>query len=207
MARIGIPANVVDDELIVKTELLSYVSGYGHVPVVLTPGDESSINFVDGLVLSGGPDVDSRRYSTGYSFFSGRPSPALEWFDSILLQKAIGKMPIFGICRGFQSLNVVFGGTLQQHLPSHPQSMSDSDLCHDVLVIGTRKRVGVNSFHHQGIKQLGKGLTPVAEFEPTRMVEAFISTSNELPKVGGVQWHPERYLDSISDSIFKTIFS
>jgi putative glutamine amidotransferase len=180
----------------------------GVAPVPLTPahpGDAvaSILAICDGLLLTGGDDVHPARYGM-------RPSPqlgavslerdALEWRA---LEIALTRgMPVLGICRGLQVLNVFLGGTLYQDLASelpgaHGQSRGWGDAAHAVSVVeGSRLRriIGAatlhsNSYHHQAVRALAPGLHAVAHAEDG-VIEAV-----ETPEPGwvvAVQWHPER---------------
>lgn len=154
----------------------------------------------DALILMGGNDVSPILYGE-----ENRKAidfdESLDRFHMSLITEArkIG-IPILGICRGFQLLNVAFGGTLYQDIESekdstinHTQLDRPCSIAHQVqLVEGSNlyrilkeKNIGVNSLHHQGIKDLGFGLNAVA-YAPDGLIEAF-----EGEDVFGVQWHPE----------------
>ncbi|GGL59687.1 gamma-glutamyl-gamma-aminobutyrate hydrolase family protein [Sporolactobacillus putidus] len=181
----------------------------GAVPIILpiAPNDaaESYEALCDGFVFSGGSDVDPR-------FYGEPPSLQIDVFNTerdaselLLMKKAIaaGK-PVFGICRGLQVMNVAFGGTLIQDLPSemeqtlqHVQKvprvksshsvrvLEDSRLC---ALLNGRKTLYVNSLHHQAIKTLAGELRAVA-FAPDGIIEAAEHATND--RIFGVQWHPE----------------
>ena len=178
----------------------AYVRAAGGDPVVLRPGDEPAPAALDGLLFSGGVDVDPRH-------FGQPPHPSIEvdeerdQFELPLARRALeAGLPVLGICRGMQLLNVVAGGSLIQHLEGHrlgPDSVQsgqhvvrvapDSELA---AILG-RDEVPVNSRHHQavGSDELAPGLTPTA-WSPDGVIEAF-----ERPGEGwlvAVQWHPER---------------
>lgn len=175
---------------------------------------------LDGLLLTGSPsNVEPARYgdlqvrdSEG-PFDPDRDAMAAGLVDACL---ALGK-PVFGICRGLQELNVVFGGTLRRdmgrsdellahHAPVDASWDAMFDHGHDVnLVEGGilrgalgHTRMQVNSVHFQGIARLGEGLRPEA-LAPDGVVEAFSTTVNGAP-VLAVQWHPEWQVDSNADS-------
>jgi putative glutamine amidotransferase len=180
------------------------------VPLLVSPahGEESLerlLSLADGLVLTGGEDVDP-------AFYGHEPHPEL---GTVNLDRdrtefaALGlalerRMPVLAICRGIQLLNVAFGGTLFQHLPVqrahgviHEQAAALNERWHCARVdpgsqlaeIFGATDLFINSFHHQGIDHLGRGLRPVvwAEDGLIEGVEA-----EEYPWVMGVQWHPER---------------
>jgi putative glutamine amidotransferase len=170
----------------------------------------SGIDSVDGLVLTGGGDVDP-------AFYGGDRSNVLlkgvdrrrDEFEMSLLEKAFSRrIPILGICRGLQVVNVFCGGTLYVDLPSagfqqHSPSQEIPDRRHVVDVVdgsflrevtGVRSGV-VNSFHHQGAGRVGVGLT-VSSSSVDGVIESL-----ERENVKGesllllVQWHPERMKD------------
>ena len=183
-----------------------YVKGIidaGGIPVLIPVTEDPSrcadyMDMIDGLLVPGG-DRDKDRYD----------------FELIRLARE-QKKPIFGICRGFQVLNVAFGGSLYQDIPSqvpgsicHSQSQDLRNVpTHKVTmdensVLGKilGKEIYTNSFHHQGIKKVGEGLRIVG------------STNDGIPEalesedglVYAVQWHPE---DLYADyPVFKGLFT
>ena len=201
---------------------LDYVKGVseaGGVPVVLPPSlslraAEALLDGVDGLLLSGGPDLEP-------GYYGERPIPELgttipEWdaLEMALLRLALERgMPIFGICRGMQMLNVALGGTLYQDMLSqlgadflnHWQTTPKSQVTHEVEVLNDsylakitdRQTVEVNSYHHQGIKGLADTLT-VAARSVDGVIEAIESRDFSERWLVGVQWHPEGMRDTAS---------
>lgn len=153
--------------------------------------------FADGLFLTGGADVSPALYGEKTQDCCGVLDP---WRDDVEL--AYGrvfleaKKPVFGICRGFQMLNVLLGGTLYQDIPAQLGRQHTYNSIHEAAAVPgsiLEKLFGahfsVNSFHHQAIRTLAPGLIPLAFSEGGTIVEAFHHTS--LP-VLAVQWHPER---------------
>ena len=151
----------------------------------------------DGLILSGGGDVDPGRYGEENSACFGvdRERDEAE-FRLIRAYLEAGK-PILGICRGHQVLNAFFGGTLIQHLPTAEAHVPDKngDRAHETraeagsflsALYGERFRV--NSAHHQGIGRVASELMPV-QWTEDGVIEA--CAHRALP-VYSVQWHPER---------------
>ena len=147
----------------------------------------------DGLLLPGGGDLEPWRYGQANTASCGlepdRDAAELELIDWF----CTWKKPILGICRGIQTINVYFGGTLLQDVPGH-SAVSGRDRYHSVRCIPsplTRacgEQCIVNSAHHQVLDRVGTGLQPV-QWAPDGVVEAVCHES--LP-VWGVQWHPER---------------
>lgn len=157
----------------------------------------------DGLVLSGGPDVDPSRYGEPAHPDTYGVDPAVDHFEFGLLRGALAAgVPVLAICRGFQVLNVALGGSLHQHLPDLPQMQAHGvpkkggGILHPVRVepgsklakaLGT-ERPQTHSQHHQGADRLGDGLTAVG-WSDDGLVEAI---ELEPGWVVGVQWHPEQ---------------
>ena len=142
---------------------LRAIEDAGGLPVVLPPlGDaEAFLDRLDGVCLSGGPDLDPDAYGAAERHAElGPTEPGLDAFEIALARAADARgLPLLGICRGAQALNVARGGTLHQHLPGHRQTEPATATTHTVHVEpGTRleRLVGaevlrVNSFHHQAV--------------------------------------------------------
>lgn len=172
---------------------------------------------LDGLLLTGSPsnlDPALSGVEEGYGPFDpGRDAMSMALIDAMT---SLGK-PVFGICRGFQELNVALGGTLDSRLadpgralPHHsPDGVSLDAMfahSHDValtsggILAGAfgRETLRVNSVHFQGVARLGDGLA-IEATAPDGVIEAFSATVNGAP-VLGVQWHPEWQADSDASS-------
>ena len=180
--------------------------------VVVQPGDALPAEF-DGLLVSGGADVDPARYGETKVNETVTPRPERDTLDFALVERAgaLGA-PVFRICRGLQVLNVALGGTLWQDLPSqrdrgvsHAFSTRDGhDPAHLAHVVHARRNVSgrlplaaeiaaldgepVNSRHHQAVKDLAPGLVPLAA-SPDDLLEAFARDGGAF--LAAVQWHPE----------------
>jgi len=183
------------------------IAAAGGMPVGLSRDApvEPMLERIDGLVLSGGADVDPGRYGHEREPALGTVEESRDAWELALLAAALDRsVPVFGICRGVQVLNVARGGTLVQHVgldegDGHPRFESPRDeLAHTVkLVPGTLvasvygpvygTAFAVNSLHHQTIGDVGAGLV-VGAASPDGTVESL-----ELPgrPVLAVQWHPE----------------
>ncbi len=198
-----------------------YVEGVaeaGGVPVVLPPvvepwAAEALLEGIDGLLLSGGSDLDPGYYGEKRVPELGVTVPERDAFEIALLEHALRrKIPIFGICRGMQILNVALGGTLYQDLPTqmdhmvllgHRQETPKWQPTHEVHVDGDSKVAGiigtaelkVNSYHHQAVKDLASGLVAVAS-SPDGVIEAVESTDLSKRWMIGVQWHAEAMRDA-----------
>ena len=170
----------------------------GAMPVVLPPlGDaEAYLDRLDGICLSGGPDLDPHAYGAIERHAElGPTEPSLDAFELALLEGALERgMPILAICRGAQALNVVCGGTLHQHVPGHRQTDPATEATQEIeiaarsrlaRILGARS-VSVNSFHHQAIDRVGRGLRVVA-----RAADGTIEGVEGAGFVVGVQWHAE----------------
>ena len=175
---------------------------------VLTPehfeGVDEAMRGVSGLLLCGGYDVEPARYGAGRDPATGETDPRRDEMELGLLRDALDRnMPVLGICRGMQLINVAFGGTLLQDIPGHVEPGGDNDgsVRHEVYVapgsklgaiIGAGAVYRTNSLHHQGLKeaQRAPGLMASAFHPQDGIVEAIESPAH--PWLVGVQCHPER---------------
>ena len=159
---------------------------------------DALLDRVDGLLVSGGPDLDPALYGQ-------EPHPLLgpdvdlvsDRYEQALLRGAAERdLPLLGICRGLQALNVSRGGTLHQHIPEHLQTHDAFAPAHDVSVergsllhwLADSDGLAVNSFHHQAADRVGAGLE-VAARAPDGTVEALWDPAARFTL--GVQWHAE----------------
>lgn len=187
----------------------AYVSAViraGGLPFVLPVLDPDEVDAVvacvDGILFAGGGDVDPARYGAVASKAAKGIDPDRDAYELALARAgAEAGLPMLGICRGNQVLNVAFGGTLVQHLPEvteqqHCLRERWAEAVHTVEILaGSRLRtaagrdvVGVNSLHHQAVSEVGSGLRAVAWAEDAT-VEAVEGTGTH--RILGVQWHPE----------------
>ncbi|MBQ6280921.1 MAG: gamma-glutamyl-gamma-aminobutyrate hydrolase family protein [Oscillospiraceae bacterium] len=181
----------------------------GAVPIILPPVKtrteaDDVLNCVDGLLLTGGQDVDPALYGASRADSCGAVVPERDASDLLLLKTALNrKLPVLGVCRGLQLLNAALGGTLWQDLPSE----RPSEVCHSMqkpydaeahrvtvlpetplAALLDEETIPVNSRHHQAIRDLAPVLRPMA-ISTDGLIEAFWMP--EQPFVWGVQWHPE----------------
>jgi putative glutamine amidotransferase len=187
----------------------------GGVPVVLPPlanGTETLLARLDGICLSGGPDLDPAAYGARAHEQLGPTEPALDRFE-LELARAADKagLPLLGICRGAQALNVARGGTLHQHVEGHRQTELATQPTHAVRIAGTSRAARllgahaaeVNSFHHQAVAKLGKRLVATA-WAPDGTVEAIEDPRH--PFLLAVQWHAETLVDDPSQlALFRAL--
>ena len=177
----------------------------GGVPVVLPPLEPGAMSTLltrlDGVCLSGGPDLDPAAYGARAHEALGPTEPALDRFELELARAAdAAGLPLLGVCRGAQALNVARGGTLHQHIDGHRQSELACLPTHPVRIAAssrTAQLLGghsaeVNSFHHQAVDKLGDGLVATA-WAPDGTIEGIEDPGH--PFLLAVQWHAETLLD------------
>jgi putative glutamine amidotransferase len=185
------------------TDYVHSIALAGGLPVELTRDADARemVQHLDGLVLSGGADVEPARYGAQPEEDLGVLETDRDEWEFTLYEAARERdLPILAICRGFQLVNVAHGGTLNQHVEldegaGHPQwDVDGRTATHDVSSVPSTILSGlvgehakVNSLHHQTIERLGDGLRASA-FASDGVVEGFETTDAE---VLGVQWHPE----------------
>lgn len=194
------------------------IEAAGGIPVVMPYWSNETLQAglvrLDGILLSGGGDVEPRHYEEDPAANLSDVVPERDRFElaGVRLAAEAG-MPILGICRGAQVMNVAFGGTLYQDIQSqikgnasHFQLAPRSQTTHEVkLADGTftasfyrAPSVEVNSFHHQAIKDLAPGFVP-AGWSGDGLLEAFENPS--YPMMAGVQWHPECLWEGMSEHL------
>lgn len=150
---------------------------------------------LDGLVIAGGPDVEPVRYGAEREERTGPPAPDRDAWELALIDAALASgVPLLGICRGMQLLNVALGGTLVQHIDGHAEVVGVFG-GHAVKPVPGSLYAGVvpeesfvPTYHHQAVDRLGEGLVPSA-YAADGTVEAVELPSSDW--VLGVQWHPE----------------
>ena len=162
---------------------------------------------LDGLVITGGYDLDPAAYGQQPHPATDQPGRERDAWEFTLLNGALKReLPVLGICRGAQVLNVALGGTLQQHLPDvigHSGHRAGNAVFSELpvrTVAGTRlaalvgESVDAQCYHHQAVAEVGEGLV-VSAWDADGVIEAM-----ELPGDGfvlAVQWHPEESLDDL----------
>ena len=193
----------------------------GGLPVLLPPVDgdalaEAWLDRLDAVILTGGGDLDpalygGRTHPTVYNLDPARDTSELAVTRAVLKRS----MPVLAICRGLQVLNVALGGTLHEHLPDvigeqvkhrmpprepvpHTVTIESDTRLHAIL--GVNEATGV-SWHHQGIRSLGRGLEPSAH-APDGLIEA--AELRDHPWCVAVQWHPE--MSAAEDPVQQRLF-
>lgn len=217
-AVIGISASILVDNskgfegykrAYVNDDYVKSVIQAGGIPLILPFNTNAEVtralvNSIDGLILSGGHDVDPFQYGEEPQQKLAQIFPERDVFDITLIEECLKQhKPIFGICRGFQLLNVYFGGSLYQdfsyneksfikhfqslstHLPSHTVAIKKESFIGSVF----GESYKVNSFHHQLIKNVSPKMIEVAKAQDD-VVEAIEYIHDDIFVIG-VQWHPE----------------
>jgi putative glutamine amidotransferase len=178
----------------------------GAIALLLPPDDalaeapDELLDLLDGLVLAGGCDVDPITYGARPHPETKDTDPARDRFELALAHRALEReLPLLGVCRGMQMLNVAAGGTLEQHLDTlathrhTPGAYSDHEVELTPGSLAARaagaERVAVRSHHHQGIGELGEGLAITGRARGDGLAEAV--ELPERPFALGVLWHPE----------------
>ena len=188
----------------------------GEIKKLLVGGEQAIkeyINQIHGLLLPGGGDIDPDIYGEKQHCKTKNVNRAKDEFEKALFRKAIEKdMPVFGVCRGIQIMNVAMGGSLYQHIPEqipetspslfpdfpkHKHKVTGVDEAHEIKIktgsllseIIGESVSEVNSSHHQAVKVIGKGLVVTAQSKDG-IIEAMEFPSKRFTI--GVQYHPER---------------
>lgn len=207
-------------------EYVDAVRRAGGIPIILAPASlgaaEAVVSSLDGLVLTGGGDISPSCYTDEDEGVSSDIDPAEDsWDIALVLAAQERRLPVFGICRGLQALNVALGGSLHQDISgreNHPPIPEDPKATlafrHPVVLdsgsraawaLGAGERT-VNSIHHQAVDRLGQGLRVVAR-APDGTVEGIeYGQSNGAADpewwAHAVQWHPERLHGGADQPLF-----
>lgn len=184
------------------------------LPVIAPTMASAMVKGLDGLILSGGGDLDPHLYGQERAPETGVINEARDAFELVLARQAVeAGLPTLFICRGAQVLNVARGGSLHQHLPqqddrphidpstwhvgTHATKVEPDSLLAEVV---GATLIEVNSLHHQGVDRLGEGMRVVA-VDDAGVAEAIEIEGNDA--VLAVQWHPEMlHGDEVSDALF-----
>lgn len=216
---IGVFAEVDEEKKSgVMAPYISAIEKSGGIPMLLpyVESDETLESFMEicqGFFFTGGADIHPMRYGEEMKETCGelqvhRDDLEFRAFEMVM---RTGK-PILAICRGAQLINIALGGSLYQDLPSelpthisHRQTEPKFSPAHSVNVLADtplwnlmqKERMTANSFHHQAVKELGRGLT-LAALADDGIVEAFWMESH--PYLRAYQWHPERLFEIDADN-------
>jgi putative glutamine amidotransferase len=171
----------------------------GMEPVPIHPDDPLPLDGLDGLLVSGGTDLDARLYGADPHPANARPDDGRDALERRLLEEALARdLPALCICRGMQLFNVIHGGTLVQDMGGH--RLPGIDEAHRIEVIPGTKLSAiletsshlVNSRHHQAIDRVGQGLT-ISATSHDGHIEALEHSGKRFALA--VQWHPEDLVD------------
>ena len=210
-----------------QDDYIKAVEKAGGTPVILPIVENIEtlnpiIDKLNGIIFTGGSDINPHCYKDYPKYGLGKVFPRRDSFEVPLAQSILNNsnISILGICRGMQLLNVVTGGSLYQSLekekpnsfnhwmkdiypryhPSHEVTIDKSSKLFSIL---NKEKISVNSFHHQGVKTLGKG------FQTAMVANDGTIEAIEIPGkrfVVGVQWHPEMMIEKYPEylELFKT---
>ena len=194
------------------------VRASGAIPFILPPAPEDAgraLELTDGILLSGGGDVDPKRYGGAAHASVYHVSPSRDEFEAALVAGALERdRPVLAICRGLQVLNVALGGDLHEHLPdvfgdrvlhrdpdrmptSHAVTVEPASRLAEVVGVTAAT---VRSRHHQGARRVGERLRAVAWSEDG-VIEALEIADRRF--CVAVQWHPELALE---DAVTRRLF-
>ena len=187
----------------------------GGIPIIIPIVEnhqtlEPILDRIDGIIFSGGSDIDPQCYGELPRYGIGRINPVRDAQEIALAKKVLYEkdFPVLGICRGIQLLTVVSGGTLYQDLRSqrpegfnhtlniapkyHPTHPVDIQVGSKLYEIFGKERLGINGFNHQAVKELGKDFSATM-LAPDGLVEGMELLGERF--VIGLQWHPEMMID------------
>ena len=172
------------------------------LPVTDTRYVKELTDTADGLLFTGGDDIAPELYKEERTEKCGLVSLVRDEFEIQAVKAALDKgIPVLGICRGIQVINVALGGSLHQHIDGHMQKLDKMEPSHFVTLTESPlsdiypKRCSVNSFHHQAVKRVGEGLR-ICAVSDDGCTEAVFMPGH--PFFVGVQWHPEHMTESYS---------
>lgn len=216
---IGITVDIDNGYYKLRDAYVEAVVKASGTPFLIPPqGSFSLIEIIEGLIISGGDDLDPSYYNEEPHSLTKIVPKKRSDFELRFMERFLKTgRPILGICYGMQLINIFFGGTLYQDIKSQLKNSIDHKNDHAIIIkenpfFPDRDGVTVNSSHHQAIKDVGKGLEVFAKAEDG-IVEAIYLKGH--PFMIGLQWHPERGLkentaeaaryDRLSEEIFKVM--
>jgi putative glutamine amidotransferase len=195
-----------------ETAYTDALRAHGALAVVLpaNPGHVAAIaEVVDALLLTGGPDISPARYGHPRDPRSHQADELRDEFELALIGAAhAAGLPILGVCRGMQMINIAFGGTLAQHVEGHLLTDGAADPVQPITVeAGSRLHaafpdpvLAVNSLHHQAVATIGEDLTAAA-----RALDGTVEALEHVSApILGVQWHPEKLADDTTQNALMT---
>lgn len=202
------------------TQYYKAIIALGGVPLLIPILSEREqikplVEALDGIVFSGGHDIQPSYYNEEETKELGLVVPERDRLEYLLFDEIMKTdLPLLGICRGMQIINVFLGGSLYQDIPTsfpsdikHSQEKPFHNACHSVTITDEKfknllgEKINVNSRHHQGIKKLADSLSPFAQSDDGLIEGVYMKNRDLL----AVQWHPE-YLfnkDPGSEKIIK----
>ncbi len=197
------------------------VAKFGGIPVLLPYNQDiaGTLDLIDGLIIPGcDEDINPEFYGAKINSTTVRIKDERSKYEMEFTKKALDKnLPIFGICNGLQLINVLFGGTLIQHIPdlyksniNHEQPPPKNVPTHQVAIkegsilrdLAGCSQIMVNSTHHQAIDKVGDGLI-VSGVAPDGIIEAI--ESKDYKFLVGVQWHSEYLNSKLDENLFKQL--
>ncbi|MFC4767488.1 gamma-glutamyl-gamma-aminobutyrate hydrolase family protein [Effusibacillus consociatus] len=193
---------------VVGHDYINTVRQVGGIPLGIPVGELSSagdiLQVLDGLILSGGEDIDPILYGSHPDMRCWTVAPERDRFELALIEEALRqRKPLLAVCRGMQLINVYFGGSLYLDVSDYSDKVLTHQFsraprwynAHHVDLIAPvlqelyqAKTIETNSYHHQAVKEVGKGLT-IAAVAEDGIVEALVHP--DYPELLAIQWHPE----------------
>jgi putative glutamine amidotransferase len=192
------------DAAILPSTYVSSIEAAGGVPLLIPPSEfsESILNLINGLVIAGGPDINSEEYGQTPDSTASEYYPIQDKSEISLINGALDRdMPLLCICRGMQMLSIIHGGYLHQHLDSTPgyenHGSYDGKFSEHKVIFKTDSKISsimgeeiiVNSTHHQGVANAGT-LSVTGNAKQDGLIESVERLDKKF--CIGVQWHPER---------------
>ncbi len=222
---IGLSANIDEQTSRLHHAYVRSVEQAGGVPVISPATTDAGVlrrlvETLDGLILTGGADVGGEYFGEKTLEGLAEVDPGRDAYDFLLLKLAADRqLPIFGICRGMQVINIAFGGGLWQDIPTqypgnpldHKVLANKEKSAHDVEIAPdsllskffSTRRIGVNSRHHQAVAAIAPGFS-ISASAPDGITEAI--EAYPVRRIFGVQWHPENMAAEGNDKGMQALF-